>query len=65
LVERAKNWREDRVFFHDANGGSHSMPAMWTDLVANDPFNAVALGRASFRTQELLELLKLIEAIKP
>jgi hypothetical protein len=40
------------------------MPAIWTDLVAEDPFNAVALGRAAFRAQELLELVQLIEAIK-
>lgn len=64
LVERGRNWREDRVFFHDTAGGSHSMPAVWTDLVAEDPFNAVARGRAAFRAQELLELVQLIEAMK-
>jgi hypothetical protein len=65
LIERGKNWREDRVFYHDGVGGSHSMPATWTDLVAEDPFNVIALGRAAFRAHELLELVQLIEAIKP
>jgi len=64
LVERGKNWREDRVFFHDGGAVSHSMPAIWTDLVAEDPFNAVASGRAAFRAQELLELVQLIKATK-
>jgi len=40
------------------------MPAVWTDLVAENPFNAVARGRAAFRAQELLELVQLIEAMK-
>jgi hypothetical protein len=40
------------------------MPANWTDLVAEDPFNAVAAGRAAFRVQELLELVQLIGRLK-
>jgi Family of unknown function (DUF5372) len=37
-----------------------SLPANWTDLVAEDPFNVVAAGRAALRLQELLELAQLI-----
>jgi hypothetical protein len=40
-----------------------SVPADWTDLVAEDPFNVVAAGRASLRTQELLDLAQLIAAL--
>ena len=61
---RGQNWREDRAWFHDGAGCLRSLPANWTDLVAEDPFNMVASGRAAFRAQELLELAHLIEAIE-
>ena len=62
---RGQNWREDRAWFHDGVGCLRSVPANWTDLVADDVFNVVAAGRASFRTQELLELVQLIGMIRP
>ena len=62
---RGQNWREDRAWFHDGTGRLRSVPANWTDLVADDAFNAVAAGRAAFRTQELLDLVQLIGAIRP
>ncbi len=62
---RGKNWREDRASFHDAAGCLRSVPANWTDLVAEDPFNVVAAGRAAFRVQELLDLAHLIKMLKP
>jgi hypothetical protein len=63
LVMRCQNWREDRAWFHDGAGRLRSVPASWTDLVADDAFNVVAAGRAAFRTQELLELAHLIGTI--
>lgn len=65
LVMRAQNWREDRTWFHDGAGRLRSIPASWTDVVADDAFNVVAAGRAAFRTQELLELAHLIGTIRP
>ena len=65
LVLRAQNWREDRVWFHDAVGRLRSLPADWTSIVAEDPFNVVAAGRAAFRVEELLELARLIGKEKP
>ena len=41
-----------------------SLPANWTDLVAEDPFNVVAAGRAALRVHELLELVQLIGRIR-
>ena len=38
------------------------MPATWTDVVALDPFVAVAAGRSRFRMAELLELVRWIAA---
>jgi hypothetical protein len=65
LVMRGQNWREDRAWFHDGAGRLRSIPASWTELVADDAFNVVAAGRAAFRTQELLELTRLIGTIRP
>ena len=64
LVMRAQNWHEDRVWFHDRAGSLCSVPAHWTDLVADDPFNVVAAGRAALRPQELLELASLLAALQ-
>jgi hypothetical protein len=63
LVVRSRNWREDRVWFHDGAACLRSLPSIWTDLVAEDPFNVVAAGRAAFRLQELLDLAQLIQAL--
>ena len=65
LVMRGQNWREDRAWFHDGAGRLRSIPASWTDLIADDAFNVVAAGRAAFRTQELLELAHLTGTIRP
>ena len=64
LVMRGMNWHEDRACFEDSAGRVRSLPASWTDLVAEDPFNVVAAGRAVFRFQELLELAQLIGSLK-
>jgi hypothetical protein len=60
LVMRGQNWREDRAWFHDCAGRLRSVPADWTSLVAEDPFNVVAAGRAALRLHELLELAELL-----
>ena len=65
MVLRAQNWREDRVWFHDADAHLRSLPASWTSIMAEDPFNVVAAGRAAFRVEELLELARLIGECKP
>jgi len=57
------NRHEDRATFHDAAGRLYSMPAIWTDLIAKDPFNAMAAGRAAFRVRELLDLAQLIKRL--
>ena len=64
LVMRGQNWREDRAWFHDSTGHLRSLPANWTDLVAADPFNVVAAGRAALRVHELLDLARLIRVLE-
>jgi len=65
LVLHAQNWHEDRVWFHDANDRLRALPANWTSVVGEDPFNVVAGGRALFRVEELLELGHLIATLEP
>jgi len=60
FVERRKNWRNDRVYFFDEAGQLASLPAAWTNAVAEDPFVTVAAGRSPFRTADLLELTELV-----
>ena len=64
LVMRGQNWREDRARFHDGAGRLRSVPAVWTSLVAEDPFNVVAAERSALRLQELLELAVLLTALR-
>ena len=64
LFVRAQNWREDRVWFYDPDERLRSLPAIWTSIVPEDVFNALAAGRALFRVEELLELCRLISEFK-
>lgn len=60
FVKRRRNWRADRVYFFDAAGELASLPAEWTDVVAEDPFVVVAAGRSPFHIAGLLELSELV-----
>ena len=63
LIDRRRNWGEDRVYFHDAQGSLKSMHARYTSVREEDPFVSIALGRAYFRTKDLLELIGCIREI--
>lgn len=58
------NWGEDRVYFHNAEGGLSSLPARWTSVVAEDPFVTIAAGRSHFRVEDLLKLALLLRDLK-
>ena len=58
-----QNWSEDRVYFHNDDGRLISVPAAWTSISAADPFVVVSAGRSPFKTQDLLEVAELIEAM--
>jgi hypothetical protein len=64
LVVYRQNWGEDRVYFHDQDGKLASVPASWTDVVAEDPFVSLAAGRSLFRLEDLLKLAELIAAAR-
>jgi uncharacterized protein DUF5372 len=60
FVKRRKNWRLDRVYVFDDGGKLVSLPAEWTDVVAEDVFVVVAAGRSPFHVAGLLELSDLV-----
>ena len=60
LISYRQNWGDHCVWFADAEGRLHSLPAGWTDAVAVDPFVAIAAGRSRLRVAELLELTRWI-----
>ena len=55
-----RNWGEDRVYFHNAEGGLTSLPARWTSVVVEDPIVTIAGGRSHFRVEDLLNLVRLL-----
>lgn len=58
------NWGEDRVIFHTPDGRLDSIPAVWTDVAAPDPFVVASAGRALFRVEDLLALRELLRRLK-
>ncbi len=54
---------ELRVFFFNTKGQKTSVPIDWTDLGPKDPFVAVSAGRALFRVEDLLGLVRIVEEI--
>jgi Family of unknown function (DUF5372) len=63
LLERRKNWGEDRVFFYNAEGRHQSLPAAWTDLGELHLFVAATGGRSCFCAAAMLDLVRLVEAL--
>jgi len=54
---------ERRVFFFNQKGRKSSVPLDWTDIRAQDPFVVLSAGRALFRVEDLLGLVRLIGEI--
>lgn len=64
LVTYRHNWGEDRVYFCDASGRLHALPASWTSVWAQDPFVVAAAGRSPFRLEDLRELADLVARLR-
>jgi len=61
VVERRRNWGEDRVFYRDRHGHLASLPARWTSVEAEDPFVVAAAGRSRLRVGDLAALAALVQ----
>ena len=62
-------WRyglpQDRVFFLDSQGRETSIPLAFTDLSSPDPWVVLGAGRSLFRVTDLLEMVDLIQRLRP
>ena len=54
---------ERRVFFFNQKGRKSSVPLAWTDIGPQDLFVVLSAGRALFRVEDLLGLVRLIGEI--
>jgi hypothetical protein len=52
------------VYFHKEGEHLVSVPASWTDIVAEDPLVQLAAGRALFRALDLIELAQLLKVLR-
>ena len=64
LVTYLHTWGEHRVYFHKEGEHLVSVPASWTDIVAEDPVVRVAAGRALFRALDLIELAQMLKGLR-
>ena len=64
LVELRNNWGEDRVYYHDTDNHLRSLPTSWTSLASADPFLIAADGRSHLHIEGVLDLVRLIQALK-
>jgi len=61
-VEVRYNWSEERVYFRNGPGRLASIPLVWTSLSAPDPFVELSDGRALFRCEDLLALVRFLDS---
>jgi hypothetical protein len=64
LVTYLHAWGEHRAYFHKEGEHLVSVPATWTDMVAEDAVVRVGVGRSLFRAGDLLELARLVESLR-
>jgi uncharacterized protein DUF5372 len=63
VVGRVKHWGEDRVVYLNDGGRVQSISAAFTDIGQEDDFRRIAAGRAAFRSCDLLELCRRLDAL--
>jgi hypothetical protein len=51
------------VYFHKEGEHLVSVPASWTDVIAEDPVVQLAAGRSLFRAMDLIELAQLVRGV--
>jgi len=57
-------WGEHRAYFHKEGEHLVSVPANWTDIVAEDPVVRLSGGRALFRAVDLINLAQLLKGMR-
>ncbi len=64
LVSVRHNWGAEHVYFHDAAGCLRVLPLAWTSLFSEDPVVVFGAGQSPFKLMDLLELSRLIAALR-
>jgi len=64
LVTYLHTWGEHRAYFHKEGEHLVSVPATWTDIVAEDPVVQLAAGRALFRAVDLINLAQMLKRMR-
>jgi hypothetical protein len=62
LLAVRNNWGGDRVSYAGPGGRLRTLPVEWTDVLEPDLVVTAGAGRACFRTDQLRELRKLVDA---
>ncbi len=65
LVDRRRTWGEERVYYHDDAGKLCCIKAQWTSAGDADLFVSVSAGRSSLHVRDLLQLVSMIERLRP
>jgi hypothetical protein len=66
LVTYLHTWGENRVYFQrEQSEHLVSVPAIWTDVVPEDPFVKAAAGQSLFRVPDLFALVQMVEDSSP
>jgi len=63
VVDRRVSWGEMRLYYFGAEGRLSYIPESWTDLAAPDPHIVLGDGSVHFRVEDLLRLVRRIEAL--
>jgi hypothetical protein len=63
-LARKEHGGEQRVCFLEKKGRQCEIPLNWTDLAPEDALATWAAGKSWFRAADLLELARLIEALR-
>jgi len=63
VIGRASHWGEERIVYLDDDGRKQSIPTTFTDIAQEDEFRRIAARRAVFRTSDLLELCRRLDAV--
>jgi hypothetical protein len=64
IVTIRHNWGEEILYYRNQEGKLIPVPARWTDRVPPDPVVDISAGRSPFRLEDLLELVRLVEALR-
>ena len=64
VLDERRSRHGERVWYCADDGSARTVPRGWTSLAATDLFATIAAGRAWFRWDDLLRLVRLIAELR-